>query len=401
MVRTATSLFAGCGKPSRARRFFALALLLAPCAHAEPQDWIACVAGNPFAAEVVLLDPKGLKEPVALGRCVPDTRPAWSRDGKVLAYEGIDSKTERHHVAWSVWDDSGARIDGSSGSDFFRYRHPALSPDGRYIACEAYKEEPQQSALLVVDRETGEQQIWGGPRRALYQPVWLPNPRLLLSIDPAKTGEVPGVDVEAVRRESGLSTGEALSGGPTRALFAIGLDAGPEGLTTELLLITETQAVPVLAFVPDAPPSMRYSEWSPRVSPGGTRIAFESDQGGDREIFLLDQYGLRNLSNHRAADWNPVWAANGRWIAAETFREGKRGLCRMMADTQQVILLPRENDAEYWSPSWSPKGDKLASVTGAEQGTVIAIFDVEDEAWSRLPGTEGKACWAPAWRPRK
>lgn len=190
-----------------------------------------------------------------------------------------------------------------------------------------------------------------------------------------------------------MADGSALKDGPVLALFAIGMDAAPRGLTSELLLVTRTQTLPVMALLPDAVESARYSEWNPQVSPGGSRVVFESDFGGDREIYQLDQRGLNNLTNHHAADWNPVWAENGRWFAFESFRDGRPGLYRMLADTQRTEPL---TERPAWSATWAPDGERFACVELREGATRVVVYEVGKAADTVLPA---ERAWAPAWRP--
>lgn len=387
-------------RKARARRLL-LSLAMAGLtvgAHAsDAPSHIAVVTGDATSASLHVVNPKAQTDgPIVLGACTPAATPAWSLKGNLLVYETPRAEGPGTQITWHAWGPAQPESTGQCGSLHAYNRHPAASPDGRYIAYEGYAERPYESALVVFDRETGEEQIWGGPRRALFTPVWLPNPKLLLSLDPNRKVEIPGVDLNAIRQESGLADGSAISGGPTKALFCVGLDAPGGGLTTELLLATQSQTLPVLALVPDGPDSTRYSEWNPRISPGGTRVVFESDYGGDREIYQLDQNGLLNLSNHRSADWNPVWTENGRWVAMESFRDGTRGIYRILVETVRVEPVI---SGGYWLPSWSPNGEQLAVVLRRDGALRVSVVDAESGKESLLPTREGAGAWAPAWRP--
>lgn len=388
-----------CRQKARARRFLfpaLFALLALPAAAEDAPDYIAVVTGDGQTAQLALVDADTPEAPPrVLGACAPDARPVWSPDGGLLAYEAPrdDGGTQ---IVWQRWNASEPSDSGSCGAQYRHNRNPAISPGGRFIAYEGYDQLPYESALMVFDRETGEEVAWGGARRALFTPVWLPNPKLLLSLDPNRKVEIPGVDLNVIRAESGLADGSALTGGPTKALFCIGLDNGGGALTTEMLLLTQSQSLPVLALVPDGPDSARYSEWNPRISPGGTRVVFESDYGGDREIYQLDQNGLLNLTNHHAADWNPVWTENGRWVAVESFRDGFRRVHRVLVETVRIEPL---SAGECWSPSWSPDGDALAVVLRRDGLTRVALLDAESGKETLIAPPAAAAMWAPAWRP--
>ncbi len=385
-----------------ARRFLFAALCFAPLLpSAAHQDLIAFVAGKDHVTSVYLIEPgvDGAR-PTALAPCVSSAQPKWSIGSNLLTFE-TPREGGGTQVAWHAWDADGSVASGVCGTRFQFNRNPAPIRDGRYLAYEGYDDLPQESALVVFDRDTGEETVWGGERRALFTPAWLPNPKLMLSLNPDQEISIPGVDIDVMREESGLASGDALQGGPTLALLCIGLDAGKPGLTTELLLATKTQTLPVLAVVPDGPDSIRYSEWKPSVSVGGTRIVFESDYGGDREIYQLNQSGLLNLSNHHAADWNPAWAKNDRWLAFESFRDGSRQLYRVMVESARVLPLKGVDNAEHWSASWAPNSKSLVCVSGAVGDSRLVIFDVEEGSMRALPVVEGQSSWAPAWRPKR
>jgi Tol biopolymer transport system component len=377
----------------RARRLLLGGIALAGCAWADDAaNLIAVVSGAPHAPRVALVQwPDNVTAQDF--PCAPDAAPVWSTDGGTLTFESPADTPGHTAAAWLSVDVQGRATANVVSTRFARNRNPVPSPDGSLIAYEAFDDTPAVSGIAVFDRGTGEEEIWGGERRMLLRPVWLPNAKLLLSIDPSRKIELPGVDVDAVRQESGLQDGSALSkGGLTRALFCIGFDSHEGHLTSELLLVTRTQTLPVLALVPNGPNSPRYSEWSPAVSPGGTRLIFESDYGGDREIYHLDLNGLLNLTNHRAADWNPVWAADGRWLAYESFRDSERAIYRIMVET----LRTEKVAANAWHATWSPDGDDIAFATVRDGAPAVVVQDVDSGKQTPLNITPARA---PAWRP--
>ena len=108
---------------------------------------------------------------------------------------------------------------------------------------------------------------------------------------------------------------------------------------------------------------LQYAEWHVEPSPDGSGVAFESNDGGDREIFVLTKKGTADVSNHRAADWAPVWSPKGEWLAFESFRDGRRGIYRVFPQTARVLPVAVSNDADNWWPTWSPNGEWLVFVS--------------------------------------
>ncbi len=70
---------------------------------------------------------------------------------------------------------------------------------------------------------------------------------------------------------------------------------------------------------------------SPALSPDGRRVVFAvttPDLAGntsatDLWLSTVDGKSIRQLTTHSAADRNPVWSPDGRWIAFESTRSGE------------------------------------------------------------------------------
>lgn len=69
----------------------------------------------------------------------------------------------------------------------------------------------------------------------------------------------------------------------------------------------------------------RFSDESPSISPDGKKIAFQSLQKGNSEIYLMnaDGTGLLRLTRNLADDKNPIWSADGKKIYFSSNRNGK------------------------------------------------------------------------------
>jgi TolB protein len=177
------------------------------------------------------------------------------------------------------------------------------------------------------------------------------------------------------------------------------MERGAEGSrTTDLVRVTPSEIEPVAALMTETD---RYCEWSPAVSPAGQTIAFESNDGGDREIFaVLARRGVVDLSNHREADWNPVWSPDGVWVAFESFRGGRRGIYRVNPGRTAVQPIAADRDADNWSPAWSPDATELAFVSNRSGRSKLYVVSAEGgEARALFAGTDAEE-FAPAWRPK-
>ena len=98
---------------------------------------------------------------------------------------------------------------------------------------------------------------------------------------------------------------------------------------------------------------------TPRWSPDGRRIAFDSDaEGGEFDIWVIGADGGKpvRMTTHPANDGNPSWSHDGRWIYFDSARTGPQQVWKMPADGGEAIQLT--SDGGY-APLESPDGKFL------------------------------------------
>ena len=151
----------------------------------------------------------------------------------------------------------------------------------------------------------------------------------------------------------------------------------------------------------------------PAWSPGGTKIAFTSDRGGNEDVYVMsaDGTGVRQLTNSPGADSDPAWSPDGRRIAFTSDRDGDQEVYVMNADgsgetdlTNSPLITASTapgartfgNDSQ---PAWSPDGTRIAftsdrdlndeiyamNADGTGQVDLTSAPDAEDEAPSFSP----------------
>jgi TolB protein len=66
-------------------------------------------------------------------------------------------------------------------------------------------------------------------------------------------------------------------------------------------------------------------EIRPRLSPDGKRIAYVTNDGGDRDIFVMDINGKnqRRVTSNPARDDYPFWHPDGKRLVYASERQGK------------------------------------------------------------------------------
>ncbi|HIJ66080.1 MAG TPA: hypothetical protein HPP77_09030 [Candidatus Hydrogenedentes bacterium] len=349
---------------------FCLALVLV---RATQPDQVAFVQGaEPAARRVCVADlASGAVTPVGPG--TSDGAPVWAPGGEWLAFDTGNNGGRAICVVHG--DGSGLRrlplADRSN-------RWPRWSPEGTRIAYASGAGQDQR--IMVYDLGTDTELPWGGNRTGLMRPVW-----------------VGGISLVRLQQAFGDDPAlPELAWQPDANIVAIGLTVSSAGLSTDLFIVTPDGAIPIPGML--LPSEGSYEEWFAEPAPDGKMIAFESNDGGDREIFVLYRQGAYDVSNHRAADWNPVWSPDGKCFAFESFRSGRRGLYRAYPDTVRVTAIAASPEADFWHPAWSPDGAHLAFVSNC--GGAPRIFIAESTGENMRPLTNGAGHeYAPAWRP--
>lgn len=102
-------------------------------------------------------------------------------------------------------------------------------------------------------------------------------------------------------------------------------------------------------------------DFTPAISPDGSRIAFHSDRDGDWDIYLmnLDGTGLSQFTNHVASDSFAAWSPDGSQIAFQSYRNGNFDI--YVADkTGSAIFQVTDHPAQDLGPTFSPDGSLMA-----------------------------------------
>lgn len=96
-------------------------------------------------------------------------------------------------------------------------------------------------------------------------------------------------------------------------------------------------------------------------APATAKIVFTSKRNGNPEIYIMNPDGSEqvNLTQHRAADYDPVWSPTGEKILFVSDRTGTEDLYLMNADGTNVRKVFRKSVGRE-HPTWSPDGKQLA-----------------------------------------
>ena len=138
-------------------------------------------------------------------------------------------------------------------------------------------------------------------------------------------------------------------------------------------------------------------DYSPAVSPDGTRIAFSTRRDGNLEIYMMNAHGSNpaNLTKHPAEDVGaPAWSPDGKKIAFS--RGGQIGgqIYVMNADGSNPVNLTNEPGFDDFTPAWSPDGTKIAFSRSGQ----IYVMNADGSNPVNLTNHQGYD-FAPTWSP--
>jgi len=359
-----------------------LPLLIALVIAADPSGAIAFVSGaGPEEHCVCVLDAaSGTVTRIGPGTC--DGAPHWSPEGQWLAFESKNGEGLGIRVAKADGSESRALTHQHEWN-----RYPRWSADSQRLVYSAASGTVLEHFAVVYDLTTNTETVWNGGKPGVLRPVWLPNLGLMKALNPDEGFSWEGVDTQKFILEAWQYGG----------IIAMGLAGEPGKYSTEPLLLTPSQAAPLLQLL--TKDSLRYADWAMESSPKGDRIAFESNDGGDRELYVISKRGIADVTNHRAADWNPVWSPDGKWIAFESFRGGRRGVYRVFPDNARIFPVACGEVFDCWSPAWSPDGKSIVCVSDQGGTPDLYLYDVESGEHHVLSAQPGPK-FAPAWRPK-
>lgn len=221
--------------------------------------------------------------------------PAWSPDGRYIAFEGVNGLN-----IIDVENNMQSRLSTEQLSG--TYRNPAWSPDGRRIAFvsdHGYRDE----IYIIYTDGSDLVRVTSNPERAHYGVLsWSPDGRKI------------AFDFSINNQNS---------------IYTVEIDSGEMSLTAHGI--------------------------GPAWSPDGQRIVFMSNaEGEDPEICVIDADGSnqKRLTHNTAVDRYPRWSLDGRDIVFASDREGGNlDIYIMNADGNNITRLtfdPAEDDFPIW-----------------------------------------------------
>jgi Tol biopolymer transport system component len=305
------------------------------------------------------------------GRCVCDSFPAWSPDGRQIAWEhdgriwlmSADGRQQREVAVgsgarWSpdgrviAWQRGGAiwlmRSDGSEQRELVAGFAPTWSPSGTTLAFDA-----RDGLIHLIDRDgSGNRRLVSGDQWA-----WSPDGTRLAFVRDGDVWTASADGSDAKRISGGVLDPEAPQWSPDgkRLAFAGGGPRVPGEYRQNRVYVVDAAGGPTRNLTPN---DVYFG--SPAWSPDGTSLLFEQVQEG---IWVVhpDGTGLKHLT--RCWPWcYAAWSPDGKRIAYEN----------QVSDVTveaRVINADGTGDREVLNdhgcgPVWSPDGRTILTGLG-------------------------------------
>ena len=268
--------------------------------------------------------------------------------------------------------------------------HPAVSPDGRWVAFERRASTTSKIFKIPLSEDPGPagaaEQVTPDPAASQRRPVWsaesdsiiysegenesldrlwlvaaagdrAPEPLHITGFDPAVSPDARRMVYQRVQRvndiwELELAAAGLARGEPREVIASTNLDHHPEySPDGTSIVFTSYRSGSGEIWVADRDGShpLPLTDFggprtgTPRWSPDGRFILFNSTVAGNKEVFLIPANGgePQPMTNHPADDAMPAWASDSKSFYVRSNRSGRDEIWRIPVEGGEAVQITR------------------------------------------------------------
>jgi serine/threonine protein kinase/Tol biopolymer transport system component len=143
---------------------------------------------------------------------------------------------------------------------------------------------------------------------------------------------------------------------------------------------------------------------SPRISPDGKWLAYDTDDGKEGSVFVYDLTG--SASPHRLTLWGgrnrfPIWSPDSQSVAFQSDHEGDLGIWLQRADGSGAAKHLTHPDAgtSHMPDAWIPKQEAFAFSSLDKSGASLWIYSLNDGKATQVPNIRSASPLQSAFSP--
>jgi len=294
----------------------------------------------------------------------------WSTDGRILAFtESTDTDRRRATVSVLSLTDSSVRPITSPPPGWLDHE-PSFSPDGTQLAFVRSTVAGVSNDVFVMPANGGQaKRLTFDNRPIMGAPTWTPDSHQLVF------SSNRGGATSLWRISAGGGAPRPLAGPVGEAMWpSIPAKGGAlvyeQALSKLNIWRLNLKSAEQLERPPSAIIAEKGEKMRPELSPDGKKIAFESNRLGFWDIWTCntDSSDCHQVTSLHGTAGRARWSPDGRFLAFE-FHPGERGEIYVVeVPGGAPRLVPTIPGADNLSPNWSPDGKWLyfASKRGNE-----------------------------------
>jgi Tol biopolymer transport system component/DNA-binding winged helix-turn-helix (wHTH) protein len=287
----------------------------------------------------------------------------WSPDGKYLVFsESVEAGTKARLSLLSVSDLTTRPLTSPRNQEFDC--SPVFSPDGATVAFASGPTGPDPGDLFVV-KVAGGQPLPLTTGNSGGHPAWTQDGKEIVFASPAKGGHslwrisATGGTPQRVAG-AGMDAQEPSISSRGNQLAYLAQNRGDTIWRLDLKDERHASAAPVRLL------SARGINYRPSYSPDGKKIVFESDRMGYSDIWMCDSDGSNcsQMTALHGVSGTARWSPDSRYISFESLAEDYYGVGVVELPDGTPRMLATFPGANNGAPNWSRDGDWIYFYSG-------------------------------------